>query len=240
MLSVRSSLRIGACAAALVLALAGSACLKANPEFVENSSTGTIPAPTGSPAADDPAESTGEGDDGGASETDAAASAGSSSGAEPIDTSSTGDGDLACDAQVGLEATPIELGQVDPGSGGRLLTGQLDGEYVETWARFESVASFSQHRVAATISPMNDYELCAFVECVPSIMGVVGFANCDFEYEDAESPAGRPGCCGGADVRMDYFCPSQSETAELRLRLRSLATAGECRDYQIGFEVSTP
>lgn len=219
----------GARTAAFAGLLLGPACIKDNPEFIEGTSsqsTGGLVTTTSSSSDSGTTQSTGV--DPPTSSTGSSTTTTDPGGS----TQSTAD---ECSVEVGQEATPIDLGVVPSGSAGVMHAGQLDGEFPETWIGFESDIGRARRSVLASVVPAADFELCAFVECVPPFENVIAFATC--EDDEIDSPGGRPGCCGESNVTMEYRCQDEGVSANLWLRVRSTARTPECRDYSVSFEV---
>ncbi len=170
-------------------ALAGSACIKANPAFVDTDGDAASDT-NGDPASDTNGDAASDTNGDAASDTNGETSAGCDQGDD-----------------AGSETRAIDLGTIAAGAPPGVTHGTLTPAAQSEWFTFATATSEGgPSRIVATLRTEGAAELCVFIECVdaPGVPSLL----CDGGTAVSQSPLGRIGCCAANDVGLLEACSS--------------------------------
>jgi hypothetical protein len=135
------------------------------------------------------------------------------------------------------EASATDLGTLGDGDDPGSIAGELDHDTDVDWFTY---AGEDDLGVGPGVAPTRNLDadgglrLCKFLEC-PS-----GIADTELTCPDgsdlAQSPGGRPGCCGNASIAMpDFNCAGTTDdSAQVYIRVDNAAL--QCVQYTISYE----
>ncbi len=135
------------------------------------------------------------------------------------------------------EDAAVDLGTLGDGDDPGSIAATLDHEDDVDWFRYSGEDNFGLPPGVAPgreLSANGGLRMCKFFECSDGI-AVVEF-ECPAESELAQSPAGRPGCCGMGTIQLDDFnCTGGTDdSAQVFIRLDN--ADAQCVDYTVGYE----
>jgi hypothetical protein len=144
---------------------------------------------------------------------------------EPLDADPHGD-----------EASAYPLEEVSCGNGIDLgVAATLAGPETDWYTYLGSEVMFCPEQPAAEVAADISTEVCVFIQCVE---GDAANVSCADESTAADSPEGRPGCCGENQASIaDYDCTGMFVGRDVDTWI-SVGTAEEaCSDYAMSYAI---
>ncbi len=133
------------------------------------------------------------------------------------------------------EATAVDLGELADGDDPGSIAGELDHADDVDWFTYAGIDELGPG-VAPTrdIDTDGELRLCKFLECPDGILETE--VTCPEGSALAQSPGGRPGCCGDASIAMpDFNCTGTTDdSAQVYIRIDNAVP--QCVQYTISYE----
>ncbi len=141
----------------------------------------------------------------------------------PLDTDPHGDEDSA-----------YELDMVGCGDGNDLgVVATLQGPERDWYRYFGGEQFMCPEQPAAAVAAAVDLNVCVFIECVE---GNAVNVQCGDGANDADSPDGRPGCCGQNGAQIDdYDCQGMFAGLDTDVWIAVSSDERICEDYALSY-----
>ncbi|MBL8942834.1 MAG: hypothetical protein JNK45_06800 [Myxococcales bacterium] len=135
------------------------------------------------------------------------------------------------------EASAADLGVLGDGDDPGSIAGELDHDTDVDWFTYAGEDNLG---VGPGVAPTRNLDadgglrLCKFLECPSGIADTE--VTCPDGSDLAQSPGGRPGCCGAASIAMpDFNCAGTTDdSAQVYIRVDNAAL--QCVQYTISYE----
>ncbi|MEM6294617.1 MAG: hypothetical protein AAGA54_25305 [Myxococcota bacterium] len=132
------------------------------------------------------------------------------------------------------ESDASDLGTLtDDDDDAMTITGVLEGDETDWFTYFGDDTFFTSVNPARTLTTAGALRMCKYAECTDGIFSTE--VTCPEGTASAESPEGRPGCCGTEDFEIQLDCLDAIDD-DAQMYMRFDQGLGDCTQYTVEFK----